>query len=196
MSNIVDWSSIAAQSKSSKKNDDLVFLNSKNLPQTFLPSPQIVMYESVYDDTTKKNRPTQAGDDTDKVRTQYLFYALFFNTEEKDPIKKKSVKICCCGQSVAEKIASVQKTLANLGFTGFVKVTSSGTGLTTKYEVEGVKVGDKNIPMDIWKKLTDDVAKLPGLEEMRDRLLGVKAEAEAVPEGAVSEVNKNNDLFI
>jgi hypothetical protein len=179
MSNIVDWSSIADQKSSGKKKgDDLVFLNSKNLPQTFLPGTQSLVYEAFYDATTKKNRAVQPGDDAEKVSNQYLFYALFYDENEKDKAKNKKVKICCCKQQVAEGIGEVQKILSKMsggGLTGFVKVTSTGTMKSTKYAVEFVKIGDKDIPVGIWDKLAPEVAKLPKLEEMRDRLLGVKA---------------------
>ena len=201
MSNLVDWNSVADQKASGKKkNDDLVFLGAKNLPQTFLPGPKAVVYESFYDDATKKNRPPQPGDDTSKVRTQYMFHALYLNEKEPDKTKNKTVKICVCGQQVAEGIGTVQKTLNAMDCTGFVKVSATGTGLTTKYAVEFVKVGEKPIPLTIWDKLAAEVEKLPGLEEMRDRLLGIKAPVaetgDALDSGAVSEVNKNNELEI
>lgn len=188
-SKTVDWNSIANQ-KSAKKNEDMVFLNAKNLPQTFLPSPQIVCYEAVYDEETKRNRPAKETGETGKARVQYLFYGLFISPEG-----TRSVKICCCGQMVAKGISSVQKTLSNLGLMSFVKVTSTGSALNTEYSVEGEKVTDKPIPLDIWDKLASDVAKLPTLEDMRDRLLGLKTD-ETPAVGMVANVaSKNADLF-
>ena len=190
MSN-VDWNSIADQKSGNRKSEDLVFLNSKNLPQTFLPSPDIEKYTSVYDETTKKNRPPSGSDDDEKVRTQYLFYGLFFDKGQ------KSIKICCCGQQVAKGIGTVQKSLSNLGLISFVKVSSTGSGLGTEYSVEAVKVGDKNITPDVWNRLEDEVKKLPALDEMRDRLLGLKSDSNEAPDiGAVSAMNKADILDI
>jgi len=190
MTGNVDWNTIANQKSGGKRNEDLVFLNSKNLPQVFLPSPQIVVYECVYDADTKRNRPVQPTDDRGLVRTQYLFYGLFMTPEG-----ARSVKICCCGQMVAKGISAIQKTLSNLGLMSFVKVTSTGSGLTTEYAVEGEKMSDKPIPLDIWDKLTEEVSKHPTLEEMRDRLLGIAVKEEV--SGAVTDAtSKNNDLFI
>jgi len=189
-SKVTDWNSIANQ-KSAKKNEDVVFLNNKNLPQIFLPSPSIEVYECVYDDSTKRNRPPETNE-TGKVRTQYLFYGLFLPTDG-----EMSVKICACGQMVAKGIGSIQKTLSNLGQISFVKVTATGSGINTEYEVEGTMVNNKPIPLDIWDKeiVKTEMAKLPTLIEMRDRLLGLKTEE--VADAAVANVGKaNSDLFI
>ena len=191
MTGNVDWKTIANQKSGGKRSEDLVFLNSKNLPQVFLPSPQIVMYESVFDAETKRNRPVQPTDDRKDVRTQYLFYGLFMTPEG-----TRDVKLCCCGQMVAKGIGSVQKTLSNLGLMSFVKVTSTGAGMNTEYAVEGEKVTDKPIPLDIWDKLTEEVSKHPTLEEMRDRLLGLSVKEEVSAETVANVTGKNDDLFI
>lgn len=195
MTGNVDWNTIANQKSGGKKNEDIAFLNSKNLPQVFLPSQQIVAYEAVYDDETKRNRPAQTTDESSKVRTQYLFYGLFMADDG-----SRDVKICCCGQMVAKGISSVQKTLSNLGLMSFVKVTSTGSGMKTEYSVEGEAKMDKDgnprkIPLDIWDKLTEEVSKLSTLEDMRDRLLGI-AVKEETPEVSANATNKSNELFI
>jgi len=198
MTGNVDWNTIANQKTGSKKNGDVVFLNSKNLPQSFLPSQQIVVYEAVYDEATKRNRPSQSTDENVKVRTQYLFYGLFMPEDA-----KRYVKICSCGQMIAKGISAVQRTLSNLGLMDFVKVTSTGTGMNTEYFVEAEPKLDpqgnpRKIPLDIWDKLTKDVGELPTLEEMRDRLLGIVVEEE-IPEAVASATsvnNKSDKLFI
>lgn len=166
MSNVVDWNSIGNQ-KGGSKSDDVVFLTSKSLPQTLLPSNEVVLYESVFDQETNRSRPPKDGE---KARNQFLFYGLFVDEEG-----EKVIKICNCGTAVAKGIAQVQKSLQNLGLLSFVKVTSTGSGLNTEYEVEAVKVVDKPIPTDIWDKLKQDdkFKKLPGLEEIKDKLLGI-----------------------
>ena len=173
----VDWNSIGDQ-KSSGGNDDLVFLTAKNLPQTFLPSNEVVAYVNVFDSELNRSRPPKEGE---KGRTSYLFYGLFIDDDG-----NKKVKICNCGQMAAKGIASVQKTVSNLGMLSFVKVTSTGSALNTEYVVEGVKVVDKPIPTDIWDKLADKVAELPTLDEMKDRLLGLNDNNES--SGAVADV--------
>ena len=181
MSSTVDWNSIGDQ-KSSGNNDDLVFLSAKNLPQTFLPSNEIVAYANVFDSELNRSRPPVAGE---KARTSYLFYGLFIDDEG-----TKKVKVCNCGQMAAKGIASVQKTVSNINMLSFVKLTSTGSGLNTEYNAEGVKVVDKPIPTDIWNKLADQVAELPTLEEMKDRLLGLNTAKEETS-GSVAEVAGN-----
>lgn len=196
MSNVVDWSSIGNQ-KSGSKSDDIVFLTSKNLPQTLLPSNEVTPYESVFDQETNRSRPPKEGE---KARNQFLFYGLFVNDDG-----EKVIKICNCGTAVARGIASVQKSLQNLGLLSFVRVTSTGSGLNTEYEVEAVKVVDKPIPTDIWDKLKKDdkFKKLPPLEEIKNKLLGINTandsqsedgEQEAPAEAVVSDT-KAGDLL-
>lgn len=196
MSNLVDWSSIGSQ-KGGSKSDDVVFLTSKNLPQTLLPSNEIQPYESVFDQETNRSRPPVEGE---KARNQFLFYGLFVNDDG-----EKVIKICNCGTAVARGIASVQKSLQNLGLLSFVRVTSTGSGLNTEYEVEAVKVVDKPIPTDIWDKLKEDdkFKKLPKLGEIRDKLLGINNDDETndsdkeqeTPAQAVVSDTKSGDLL-
>ena len=127
----VDWNSIGDQ-KSSGGNDDLVFLTAKNLPQTFLPSNEVVAYVNVFDSELNRSRPPKEGE---KGRTSYLFYGLFIDDDG-----NKKVKICNCGQMAAKGIASVQKTVSNLGMLSFVKVTSTGSGLNTEYNDLAVEI--------------------------------------------------------
>lgn len=176
MSTSTNWAEISKQAQQPRKGGqtDVVFINSKSVPQVFLPSPQVLEYLSVYDDETKKNRPPDSGE---KGKLTYLFYGL--NINEKN---EKVVKIYSCGKMVADGIAMVQESLKNLGLISFVKVSATGTGLETKYSVVAEKVVEKPIPQDIWVKLQDQIEKLPKLEELRDKLLGLvkKEDAPAV----------------
>lgn len=189
---VVDWSSVSEHTGSKGKSDDIVFLNAKNLPQTFLPGQEIEHYESVYDAEMKRPRSPKDGDTN--VRSQYLFYGLFI-----DDKGEKTVKICSCGNMVARGIASIQETLSNLGILSFVRVTSSGSGLNTEYSVKGVKVIDKDIPDDIWEKIKKEESykKLPSLKETKNRLLGI-ASSESNNDDSSDSVTKavKNDLVI
>jgi Sec-independent protein translocase protein TatA len=179
MSTVLDWNSIGSQ-KGSGKSNDVIFLNAKNLPKVLLPSQEVIEYNCVYDGDKKRNRLPVDGDDN--VRTQYLFYGLSITEDN-----KKVIKIYSCGKAVAQGIGEAIKIFRSAAkqfdenadpekLTTFVKVTATGSGLSTVYKVETIKVIDKPVPTSKWDELKDEVAKLPKLEEMRDKLLGLGKE--------------------
>ena len=198
----VDWNSIADQAGKAKGKDDLVFLNSKNLPQVFLPGPSIETYENVYDDVTKKSRAPVAGDT--KVQKNYLFYGLFLGAGE-----EQIVKICWAKSQVVEGIGAALKSFRNAApqfdsnikaddFITFVQVTSTGSGLGTEYKVEVVKKTKNIVPTAIWQKgaILEKIKLLPTLSDMRDRLLGIKKEEVVASAGGVGgSVSKLDNSF-
>ena len=190
----VDWNSIGDQKGGGGNTGELVFLQAKNLPLTLLPDTgsDAESYESVWDAEAKRSRPPVAGE---KAKVHFLFYALFLD----ETTGKKTVKICDAGTSVAKAIQSVQKSLSNLGFISFVKVTAKGSGLDTEYAAEAVKVVEKPIPTDIWDKLKseEDFKKLPTLEEMKNRILGLtKKETAGTPAPDAAPAKKVATLSI
>jgi len=184
------WSSIGDQKSPNMKKDDLIFLNSKNLPQTFLPSNEIEIYEQYFDAETGKSRPPQPGE---KAKTNILFYGLFY--EQNNGEATTVIKPCVCGKMIAQKINDIQKALSAHDLISFVKITSKGTGLNTEYFAESVKVLDKPIPTNIWDKLKQDeqFKKLRPLAEIRDSLLGIKKEAAA--EAPAKPAAKGSNIF-
>ncbi len=163
--NTIDWGSVADQKKSGgNKEGSVVFLKSKNLPITVLPSLDIFAYQSVYDNETKRNRAPRPTDE--KVKTEVLFYGL---TVEGD---KKVVKIYSAGKMLAQEIGKLTASFVNsFGQLSFLELSSTGTQLSTQYFAKAVKVSDKQIPSDIWDtKLKAEVEKLPKLSEVAARL--------------------------
>jgi hypothetical protein len=176
---VLDWNSIGSQKGNGKKSDDLVFLTAKNLPKTFLPSQKVIEYESVFDSEMNRQRPPKADE---KAKTQYLFYGLSLTDKG-----EKVIKIYSAGRMTAAGIGEAIKMFRESAkqfdskidpetLTTFVEVTSTGSGLGTEYKVKPVQVIEKPVPVTIWDKLKESVMKLPTLEEMRDRLLGIGKE--------------------
>lgn len=174
----VDWSSIGSEDNSkggSGGKSDIVFLNSKNLPKTFLPDTDVEEYYSVY---VKEENRSRMPEDGEKGDRHFLFYALFVDDDG-----KKTIKIADTKTQVAQQIGQIMNVLKDQvgeDATSFVEVTSSGSGLKTEYKVKTKKIGDKPVKNSIWDKLkeSEQFKALPSLIEIRDRLLGLNKDDE------------------
>jgi hypothetical protein len=192
MSNVQkSWSAITEKKGGgSGGQSDIVFLNAKNLPQQLLPSTSVLEYEAIYDAETKTNRLAKEGEKG--IRT-FLFYGMN---------DKKEVRVYQCKMQVASKIKNLLKSLEALKILSFVKVTATGSGMNTEYDVEAVNLTPAPIPAGIWSnpKYKEKLDEMPKLEEIRDRLTRNTETSEA-PEKTektetVETANTGDDLIL